>query len=217
MSGLLIKDFCLLGQRKRFFILLFVMALGLAFYTDGMFVVGYLTLIMAIFSISSISYDEYDNGYPFLMTLPFGRKTYVMEKYVFGWILGMGAWIAGCVVAAGSAFLNQERSLPAENFAEAIAYIPLFILILDFALPFQFKFGSERGRMALLVSAGVVALAGGVLVKVTEKMGVSFEGAAAAVSRMEGWEIAAIVAAATLLLTGLSYRISIGIMQKKEF
>ena len=34
--------------------------------------------------MSSISYDEFDNGNAFLFSLPITRKDYVLEKYIFG-------------------------------------------------------------------------------------------------------------------------------------
>ena len=42
------------------------------------------TIVTAIFAITTISYDEFDNGLAFLMTLPVTRKQYVAEKYLLG-------------------------------------------------------------------------------------------------------------------------------------
>ena len=76
MSGLLVKDFRLMLQRKRFFLLLLVIVVCMGFsMRDNMaMIVGYLTIISVLFCVSSMSYDEYDNCYAFLMTLPIDRK-----------------------------------------------------------------------------------------------------------------------------------------------
>ena len=88
MKGLLIKDFSLLKNQKNFFILVFVMA-GFLTIANGAesspatFVLPYVGFVSSFFVLSTISYDEYDNGNAFLFTLPFERKVYVVEKYVF--------------------------------------------------------------------------------------------------------------------------------------
>ena len=77
------KDLCLLLQRSRAMIIMVGVGVIIGFSTDGGFLIGYLTMISAILSIGTISYDEFDNGYPFLLTLPVTRKSYVMAKYLF--------------------------------------------------------------------------------------------------------------------------------------
>ena len=83
MFGLIEKDLRLTFARKQTLLIFFIMALVMGISMDGSFIVGYLTMLAAVISIGTISYDEYDNGFAFLMTLPFGRKTYVREKYLF--------------------------------------------------------------------------------------------------------------------------------------
>lgn len=81
MLGLLIKDFQLMWKQKSFFIIIIVVGCLLTMgYNDFTFMVGFITFILSLFTVSSISYDEFDNGYPFLFTLPFSRKTYVIEN-----------------------------------------------------------------------------------------------------------------------------------------
>lgn len=94
MKGLLIKDIKLIKTRGIF--ILFVVAayavLQLGAGNSEMSV-GLTTLILSIFSITSITYDEYDNGMPFLFTLPITRREYVREKYVFGFALATITWV----------------------------------------------------------------------------------------------------------------------------
>ena len=70
MKGLLIKDLRLLGGQKTFFGALIVIAAGMTLFTeDTTFAVGFLALVASMFSLSSISYDEMDNGNAFLFCL----------------------------------------------------------------------------------------------------------------------------------------------------
>ena len=84
MLGMMQKDLCLLLQRSRAMITIVGVGILIGFSTDGSFMTGYLSMISAILAIGTISYDEFDNGYPFLMTLPITRKGYVLAKYQIG-------------------------------------------------------------------------------------------------------------------------------------
>ena len=69
MKGLFVKDIELMKQQKQFFILVVVMEviLNLAGSGSVSFATGYFTIVTAIFAITTISYDEFDNGLAFLM------------------------------------------------------------------------------------------------------------------------------------------------------
>ena len=85
MKGLLIKDLKLMKVQKNFFFMIFAVGIGMAVFTDNIsFIIGYISVVSAMFTLSSISYDEFDNGSAFLFSLPISRKDYVMEKYMFG-------------------------------------------------------------------------------------------------------------------------------------
>ena len=60
---------------------------------ESTFVVSYFTMIASMFVLSTISYDEYDNGYAFLFSMPFSRTSYVKEKYVFSILVGGGGTV----------------------------------------------------------------------------------------------------------------------------
>ena len=94
MKGLFVKDIELMKQQKQYFILVIVMGviLNLAGSGSVSFAIGYFTFVTAIFAITTISYDEFDNGLAFLMTLPVTRKQYVAEKYLLGAGLTAAAW-----------------------------------------------------------------------------------------------------------------------------
>ena len=100
MKGLLIKDFKLMKNQKNFFfIMIFIAAAMLFAEFESTFVVSYFTMIASMFVLSTISYDEYDNGYAFLFSMPFSRTSYVKEKYVFSILVGRGAWLHSVVLS----------------------------------------------------------------------------------------------------------------------
>ena len=217
MKGLFVKDMRLLLQRKKFFLMIVIISTVLGFNTDGQFVIGYLTLICSLFVLSTISYDEYDNCYPFLMTLPAEREDYVKEKYLFGLILGGIAWMIGCIIyMVKEAFTN-----PSVDFIEEIPvmlmYIPMFLLLMDLTIPLHLKYGSERGRMM------TIGLVGGVIAVVLcigiglEYLNVRYD---RLLSEIDSWTVAAnvvVLFGIVMVVTLTSYSISTRIIQKKDY
>ena len=81
MTGLLVKDFKLMATQKNFFLVILLIVIGMISFTEDVsFPLGFLTFALSLFTLSTISYDEFDNGYAFLFTLPITRVGYVLEK-----------------------------------------------------------------------------------------------------------------------------------------
>ena len=122
MKGLLIKDFRLLKNQKNFFILVFVMAVFLTITggdesSPATFVLPYVGFVCSFFVLSTISYDEYDNGNAFLFTLPFDRKIYALEKYIFGIVTGG----AGLLLILAFILIYTDGMAGAEQTGETLA------------------------------------------------------------------------------------------------
>ncbi len=81
MKGLLIKDFKLMKMQKNFFIMIVVISFVVSLLTEDVtFMLGFISFITSLFTISTISYDEFDNGNAFLFTLPIDRKKICSRK-----------------------------------------------------------------------------------------------------------------------------------------
>ena len=84
MRGMLVKDFRMLWMQKQFFAVIVVLSVFLLFSGQAAsFIIFYCMAMGMYLSLSMIAYDEYENGYAFLFTLPVSRRGYVIEKYVF--------------------------------------------------------------------------------------------------------------------------------------
>ncbi|MGN0367798.1 MAG: ABC-2 transporter permease, partial [Wujia sp.] len=79
MAGLIEKDIRILLRRKQALFLFFALAVVLGYTQGGTFILGYLPLLIMLLAMGTIAYDELDNGYTFLFTLPIDVKTYVRE------------------------------------------------------------------------------------------------------------------------------------------
>ncbi len=221
MKGLLTKDFRLLLQRKRFFVMIIVIAvlMGFSGQENSQMVTGYLTITVAmIFSISSINYDEFDNCYAFLLTLPVSRRTYVRGKYVFGFLLGLGAWLLSMLIGYAGMLFRRIPLIVGEEFSANLIFLVIGIVLLDVMIPVQLKYGSERGRMAMAALIGGFAVVVYIVRRIMENMGIDLGRIFASMPVKPGKGILA--AGGVLALTAatlFSVFISQCIMEKKEF
>ena len=167
MKGLLIKDLKLLLGQKRFYTI--VLGLGVLFmitYDNPSMGVGYITMLLTIFTLNTISYDEFDNGMSFLMTLPIYRKTYVQEKYVFAGLMAVGSAIASTVLSILLGTIMNKTFDVMDVVVTGASMIVVVLFILSVTLPLLIKFGAEKGRMAMFAAFGLIGLAVFVLAKV---------------------------------------------------
>lgn len=220
MSGLLVKDFRLMLQRKRFFLFLLLIALfmGFSMQENMSMIVGYLTLLSVLFCVSTMSYDEYDNCYAFLLSLPVERKTYVKEKYLYGLLTGIGAWIISVLICTVCR-IAKLQSLPAfSQIAEALTFLVIGQLLLNLIIPLQLKYGMERGRMAMIAIIGSLSLLVFFGAKIMAARGIPLDiYLDKAMSGANTGLLILIAIALLVLLTAISVMISQRIMEKKEF
>ncbi len=210
------KDLRLTLARKQTLLIFCIMGLVMGISIDGSFVIGYLTILATIVAVGTISFDEFDNGFAFLMTLPFDRKAYVREKYLFSLIIAAGAWFAGVILyCAGSVIRHNAISMMSE-LPMLLALIPVLYLPASIMIPLQLKYGSEKSRLVLAVIFGIIA----VLIFGSNKLfhgSNIFAGLAAALDSRSPLAVLAVITAVCLLAAYVLYLWSIRIMEKKEF
>ena len=215
MLGLLTKDFRIMLSRKQFFLMVLVIGAMLSISGNG-FVVAYLSILCALFTVSTISYDEYDNCYPFLMTMPIDATIYSVEKYVFGFITGLVAWIFGTGTVVISNLVRGEI-LSGDLFAEVIVYIPIFLWMISISIPLQLKFGAEKSRMVMVIAMAIGVFAFTALSNLGESMGVDSGAVQQSIMGISDQMFVVIAVVATVTVLAASILWSISIMKKKEF
>lgn len=180
------------------------------------FVVGYLSFIMPLFVLSTISYDEFDNGSAFLFTLPISRTGYVVEKYCFGLLLELVSLAISLVLALCVGAVTKSTEVSDALFSAPFIFIAVTVL-LAVAIPLQIKFGAEKGRLAMVVSIGLAAVIGYGIVKAADWLGLDPGTLEAHLSKLHLGVLIAGAAAFTLCVLLLSMKISITILRRKEF
>lgn len=211
MLGLMQKDLCLLLQRSRAMVIMVGVGVIIGFSTDGSFMIGYLTMISAILTIGTISYDEFDNGYPFLLTLPVTRGSYVTAKYLFCLLGDLVGWAAAAAIFAACCLIKGER-FGMDQLAEALVFLPVVGLMTSVLLPLQLKYGAEKSRLALAVLFGGI----GVLGLMGAKLFPGLPEALRSFPEISGAVLGAAALCVCVAALAVSYWISLGIMEKKE-
>lgn len=217
MKGLLIKDLLLLKNQQRFFLLIFFMSAGMLLVgVNSVFVINYVTLIFTMFTLSSISYDEFDNGYAFLFSLPITRNQYAAEKYVFGFVTGGSACIIVTVIALIMNFVRGGAGT-LELLITALLYLFMSLLFMAVVVPVQLKFGTEKGRIVLIFIIGLIFAAGFIVVKAAKTFQLDLSTVIAALTSFAAGPVITVLLLISLAAVYGSYLISVNIMKKKQF
>lgn len=217
MKGLLIKDFKLMKGRRSFFGLIVAMSVGMAaFLEEPSFIIGYMTFVGVLAAMSTISYDEFDNGNAFLFSMPITRKGYAVEKYGFGLVFGLFFWLLAAVIAMIAGSLRAITSI-SDMLMTAFLFLPILLLTLSVTTPFQLKFGSEKGRLAMIGAAAMIVSICFVAVKAAGLFHIDLISALNRLSSMNMGMLIMMLLGIGIIVLLLSLSISISIMNKKEF
>ena len=214
MKGLFVKDIELMKQQKQFFILVVVMGVILNLAGSGSFATGYFTFVTAIFAITTISYDEFDNGLAFLMTLPVTRKQYVAEKYLLGAGLTAAAWGIEAITGVICKGVAELQGCLSEKIIDTLIYIPLALLMLAVSLPLVIHFGAEKGRYIAMVMWAIIIAVVYILIKT---MGLSADAVGAWLNGLNRGMVLAGAVLFTVIVYMGSFGIGVRLMEKKEF
>lgn len=217
MKGLFVKDLKLMSGQKKFVFLVFLIACMLTATNSAMFVGNYLMIFCSVLVISTISYDEFDNGNAFLFTLPISRKEYVREKYIFGLGVCMVVCFITTLVIVGYQSVVVEHYNRVEGIISSVSGIFVSAFLLSFMIPLQLKFGSEKGRLVLVGISGILGVICFVAVKITKKFDITIDELTHWLDAIHPGAVAAGFVVVVLVMIVISYLISVRVMEKKEF
>lgn len=152
MIGLLKKDLYVADKSGR---LLLVLALVFSMVPSlGAFGSTYAMMMAVMMPLSSIAYDERCKWDRYAAMLPYRTGQLVWSKYLLsylytllgGGIIVLGAFLRGVTTGAADWKETAEMSV-------MLAVVMLFITALG--LPMLYRFGSEKGRLAMILCMGV--------------------------------------------------------------
>jgi len=216
MKGLLIKDLRILLRQKT--TLLIIMLIGIFMSMNGgnaSFSMGYMMMVSIMLVVTTISYDYFEKGMSFMLTLPVQRKEYVLEKYMLALLIELCVALLGALIQVGSIVLGQPADWEVFLISGASCLVAALILIAVY-IPVYIKCGPEKSRIAMFIVVGIV-LAGSYLVAKVKPVQDLLETLIEALSKMTITQVAGIGIAVFVLIMASSIGISMAIMEKKEF
>lgn len=205
MIGLMKKDFLLIKNNKNIILIAFLMVI--LFGVFGEMDISYILPFMLLtIYMSSFSYDEYNNFNGYVCTLPNGRENVVKAKYILTIILTIFISIIAFFITLLTTKLDIKEIL--SSLTGSIFALTIVVSIL---YPLLFKYGSEKGRIILLV--GVFGISGiGVLLMNNVKI----DSTCNFIKFLDTYGLP-IIAIASVVSLIVSYKISKKIYFNKEF
>lgn len=213
MKGLLIKDIQLILQQKFFIVAIIVLSAMIAQTSEegSAFVCGYITLLFTLQAVSTVSYDEMDNSYLYLFTLPISRKLYVVEKYLFSTCASLCACAISVIVVL---VIQADFVLSKELLIIAGSTFLISLVMIGMTLPTNMKYGAEKGRIAIIVFAAMFAL----ILVFFEKGQVYLQiDMNALLENMSSATFGVCAGMTIIVLFFISFLISMRVMEKKQF
>lgn len=152
MKGLLIKEFIMFRKTCVVSVMLFILMMlsGIA----GEFPLLILaSLFMSVLPLSCMSFDETSKWENYSLALPVKRSCVISSKYIFTLMLVSASTILSVIlVTIVNEFTYQEYWMLITVLIAAGLIIPAIIL------PFNFKFGAAKGRIAAMIFAGFIGI-----------------------------------------------------------
>lgn len=217
MKGLIIKDFQLLFSNKRILYIVFAIALFSAMMGDGItltYISSFVAVMLQVSALSTISYDNYQHGNTFLMTLPLKRKDYVIEKYIFCSIIAFVGIIFSLIL--GLLVKMRTNNMKIE-IAVGIVIALVFLIYSFIAIPLELKFGNEVGRAIPFIIGAVIFLIAQILIQINDSLFDSIMNWLNKLENISDITALMIAIAAFVIVLAITIPISIKIINKKEF
>ena len=162
MKGLLLKDWYMMKKYCRAYLLLAILFTAVSFWgNDNLFLIFYPCLLCGMIPVNLLAYDERSHWDIYCGTLPVTRDMVVSAKYIIGLML---QGVVFLFTAIGQAVrFSRGGSFDAESYLVLMSLMAMLSLFSSsITLPFMFKLGVEKGRMAYYVMIFVICGGAGI-------------------------------------------------------
>lgn len=156
MKGLLLKDFYMMTKYCRVYLLISVVfcALSLA-ESSNLFMAFYPCMLCGMIPVNLLAYDERSRWLQYSETMPYTRAQIVSGKYIIGLCTQLTVLVITGILQAVRMSSAGEFKL-GEYAVLMILLLTMSLLSTSICLPFIFRLGVEKGRMAYYIMVGIV-------------------------------------------------------------
>ena len=219
MKALFIKDIRIVLKQQRVLICAFFAVITiLAFATDNsMYAVAFVLFLVPTMMLTTISYDTFENGMSYIMSLPVSVKDYVVEKYILTVVSSlifniMATILINVVLSIG----KGVGIMPLELIVNAMLAQFMVLIYISLVLPVDIRFGTDKGMIIVVLMAVVIGAAGPMLGNINVDSGLMY--------KLSESEITSVPVNTALLLMSVggvfaivSYFISVKLMKQMEY
>lgn len=156
MKGLILKDLYMMIKYFRNYLLILLVFLAVSFVQEeNLFFAFYPFLLCGMIPVNLLAYDERSHWDIYCGTLPVTRDMVVSAKYLIGLAV---QGVVFLVSAIGQAVrIVMKGSFDWESYLVLMSLMAMLSLFSSsITLPFMFKLGVEKGRMAYYVMIFVI-------------------------------------------------------------
>ena len=210
MMGLIKKDLLMFKNSYKSLIITFVMYIAYSFMFD-MNMTFLFPFMIVMICLSTFSYDDFNNWDSYAITLPKGRINVVKSKYIVTIVLLIIATILGFTISLITENIKNNPINIKETLSEIFGLLLALAFMISILYPIIFKFGSEKGKIAMITVG--ISIAGIVLLFTKYiKIDISLD----IIQNIEKFLPIICLALSTLMIT-ISYNIAKKIYSKREF
>lgn len=213
MKGILIKDLYVAAKQCRYLLISPIVFIAISVFgqnTGTLFFAFFASLLMSMFPMTIMSFDERSRWDVFSIALPYKRSDMVLSKYVLSMAGNIAAaalyFVISLIVNAG----NWDLEF---NFSIAVIAASFGFIYTAIAFPPIFKLGVEKGRIWYLISIVAISAIGG---GIAENASGFFTPTTEPIP-MENLSAGLIAFPISIILVAISAVISIKFYEKREF
>ena len=192
MKALILKDTYVIWRQMKYFLVMILLFSALPSGFNNAFAVIYTSML----PYTALAYDERSKWDQMAAMMPYSPRDIVLGKYVFGWLCIAAAMVLSALFQGLLSFLGASLSLALLAMSALSG-----LCVLAITLPVMFRFGVEKGRLAMFLIIFLVCGTAGGISSITISEG---SGAAFAVQNL----LLLILLVAAVVLTAVSVPLS---------
>mgnify|MGYP004554289023 FL=1 len=200
MKGLFKKDLLLLKSQIKYIVMIVVICLIMAYANSGFaYISSYLTFMGTGLVFNSFSYDMYHNEMAYLFALPFSKKEYCIEKYIYALSVTFISWLIAFLITSAT-HINLETVIV------QLAMLFSGFIYISITIPVVIRYGREKATIIVLMLILLLFLA---VASGATSVGMLM-------SNFSGFILIGIYAFIVIAALIISYRNTISILNDKE-
>lgn len=206
MKGLLLKDFYM--SLKYCKVYLFVTAVCIAasvFGGNNQYFMYFPCFIMGMLPVTLLGYDEQSKWNKYCETMPYTKTQIVLSKYIVGLVAQCSVFILFFIAQAVNGIINNDFNILDYLITLTITFA-MSSWAPPFCMPFIFKYGINKGRVAYSLAIGIACASGYMFLNYKELF----------LSKVSPALIDTAVCIFSVLLYALSLFISVTVYKRRE-